>query len=366
MLKIILVLIGLVLLAQFAWSSETTFPATLIELRNQAMGGAGIASTQGTFAHVYNPAFLSSKKFNFTLLDFRVSFSNDFFDVVNYMRNNSANFRKLNEDYQPKLTAQQTDELIDYLRREAAALDNIWYRANIVPSFGLNIDKFAFSIYNTADIALRSDIGIVVPKIYLKGFNDVVTTLGYGTDFDSPLSLGVNLKLIRRFETQLYKIQVEEINSLKDTWKEGIDQLKQGKWGYGMDVGALFQLTPALKLGAVCQDLLGQVDQINTPMNLRLGCHYQPLPALDLAVEIEDFFNRNGEHFFNKFHLGAEYRIPVLRFRLGVNQGYPTAGIGLDLRFVQLNYTYFEYETAKSPGLKSEGTHLMDFRINLY
>ncbi|MCI0513770.1 hypothetical protein L0128_11195, partial [candidate division KSB1 bacterium] len=302
----------------------------------------------------------------FTLLDFRVSFSNDFFDVVNYMRNNSANFRKLNEEYQPKLTAQQTDELIDYLRREAAALDNIWYRANIVPSFGLNIDKFAFSIYNTADIALRSDIGIVVPKIYLKGFNDVVTTLGYGTDFDSPLSLGVNLKLIRRFETQLYKIQVEEINSLKDTWKEGIDQLKQGKWGYGMDVGALFQLTPALKLGAVCQDLLGQVDQINTPMNLRLGCHYQPLPALDLAVEIEDFFNRNGEHFFNKFHLGAEYRIPVLRFRLGVNQGYPTAGIGLDLRFVQLNYTYFEYETAKSPGLKSEGTHLMDFRINLY
>jgi|GEM_PF-895462 len=364
-------IIGFILFIIFTFTfcltaSETTRPVYFPDLRCQAMGGAGVVNAVGTFAYNYNPALLASKSFKLTLAGVQVQTSTAFFDVIDYMVDHSDDFKKLDQKYTPKLTAKESDALIEQLRRDAAPLDNIWYRGQAVPSIGVNISNFAFGIYNVSSLQIRPDVGLLIPKFQVQVFNDLVFALGYGRQFMENLALGANLKIIRRNSAPIMKIQVEEINGLEDTWEEGRAELKEAKSGYGLDLGAVYDLAPNLKLGATLQDFLGQIDGINTPTNLRIGVFSQPLPRLNLAAELEDFFNREGEKLFNKFHLGAEYQVPVLRFRLGFNQGYPTAGVGLDLRLIQFNYTYYRYEITKEPGQKSEGMHMFDFQITLF
>jgi len=207
---------------------------------------------------------------------------------------------------------------------------------------------------------------LVVPKFQVKVYDDLVLAAGYGKNYLPNLALGVNFKLIRRFEADVFKIQVEEVNNLSDAWEQGEEDLREGVWGYGVDLGALLAVAPNLKLGVAAQDFLGQIDGINTPMNVKFGAVLQPSPSLQLAAEWNDFFNKSGEKLLNKIHLGAEYRLPVLRFRAGFNQGYPTIGAGIDFHFIQLNYTYFETEITNSPGLHSERLHLMDLQLNLF
>ena len=361
-------LISLVILLAVStvWAGETTRSVFLPSVRSQGMGGTGVVSAQGTFAYQFNPALLADGGYNFTLAGLQLGVSTDFFNAIDYMINHSDEFEKLGQNYQPKLTAEESDALIEYLRRDAASLDNIWYRGKLLPSIGLNVNNFAIGLYNISHLGVRPDVGLVVPKFYFKVFNDLVLACGYGKKYLPNLALGVNLKIIRRFEADIFKVQVEEVQNVGDAWEEGKQDLKSGVWGYGIDLGVMYQLSTNLKLGITAQDFLGQVDGINTPFNLKLGVISQPLPSLLLAAEWNDFFNREGEKLFNKFHFGAEYRMPVLRFRLGVNQGYPTFGLGIDLRFIQLNYSYFETELSVAPGLQSEKTHLMDFQINLF
>jgi hypothetical protein len=347
-------------------AGETTRPVFFPSVRSQGMGGTGVVSAVGTFAYQYNPAFLATGESNFTLAGVQVGLSSDFFNVINYMIDYSDDFKKFDSDYQPKITAQESDSLIECLRREAASLDNIWYRGNLLPSIGLNYKNFAIGLYNISHLGIRPDVGLVVPKFQIQVYNDLVVACGYGKQYLPNLALGVNLKIIRRFETDVFKIQVEEVNALNDTWKEGEAELKQGVWGYGLDLGALYQVLPNLKFGVTAQDFLGKIDGINTPFCLKLGVLMQPVPALQLAAEWNDFLNHEGEKLFNKIHLGAEYRIPVVRFRLGIHQGYPTVGFGVDLRFIQLNYTYFEDEITTAPGQQSESAHLMDLQVNLF
>lgn len=367
MSKNITMVIFVILLTAFtAIAGETTRSVFLTSVRSQAMGGTGVASARGSFAYQFNPALLAQGGYNFTLAGVQVGLSTDFFNAIDYMVEHSDDFKKLDQDYQPKLTAQESDSLLEYLRREAASLDNIWYRGKLLPSIGLNLKNFAIGFYNITHLGIRPDVGLVVPKFNLKVYNDLVLVGGYGKQYLPNLALGVNLKIIRRFEANVFKVQVEEIQDFEDTWQEGKEDLHKGVWGYGIDLGALYQLTPTVKLGATAQDFLGQIDGVNTPLNLKLGVFTQPIPALLLAAEWNDFFNREGEKLFNKIYLGAEYRMPVLRFRLGIHQGYPSFGLGLDFRFVQLNYTYFENEITTAPGHQSESTHFMDFQINLF
>lgn len=360
-----LYIILFVLIANTVFSGETTHPAFLPDLRNYAMGGISVSNAKGTFAYTYNPAVLAKGESQFTLAGIQTAFSNEFFDVIDYALDNSDNFRKLDKNYQPKLSTQQSDSVIDYLRREAVALDNIWYHANLIPSIGLTMNNIGVSIYSNGCFAVRPDVGIIVPKFHVQLYDDLILALGYGKYYRKNLAFGMNLKIIRRFETPLVKIQIEEVDNFNDTLEEAMEDMQRGKWGYGIDLGALYHFRPNLNIGVMVQDFLGQVDAINTPMNVKIGVHYQHSPQLALGGEIVDFFNRRGEHLFSKIHLGAEYELSILRGRLGINQGYPTIGVGINLWVLQFNYTFYRYETGLSPGQKSESLHMFDFQIGL-
>lgn len=361
-----LILFIILILVQIGTAKDYVRAVDYKLLRNEAMGGAGLAGAKGTFSFLNNPAFLAEKKFHLSLAEVQFVFADHFLDLVNYMIHNRDDFEKLNREYYPKLTAHQSDSLIDHLRREAVVLDNHWYQGRLIPALGLTAGNFAFGVYNTANIALMGDIGIVIPKVDIKVYNDLVFNLGYGKYFTDNLAIGTTIKVIRRYEAPVIKLQIEEMNNMKDTWEAGSDEFKEGQTGYGIDFGALYQINPRLRLGMVCQDFLGQINKQNTLMNLKVGALFQPTPELALVGELHDLFNYKGDNFLNKVHLGGEFRMPILRIRAGLNQGYPAIGGGIDLRFIQLNYAYVKYEIGNAPGQKDENLHLIDLQLTLF
>lgn len=344
-------------------ASETTRPVLLPDIRTEAMGGSGIMNATGALAFNYNPAILAREEYNFTLADVQISMSDDFADFYAYLDDNKDKFGMLDKEKYPDLTPQQTDEIINDLRLEAAKLDNIWARGRLVPSMGLNIKNIGIGFYNIASVALKSDVGIVVPKVFLKVYNDFVFTAGYGKQIWPNFSLGANLKIIRRNEAPLYKIQVEEVNSLEDTWEAGKEEFSSAKSGFGIDLGGIYHFDKNLQFGAVLQDFIGRIDGISTPLNMKVGMHYLISEQLTLAGSIQDFFNVQGDHFFKKMHIGGEYSIPIFRFRAGISQGYLTGGLGIDFKVLKINYTYFQREIASAPGQDTEGLHMLGLQL---
>jgi hypothetical protein len=68
------------------------------------------------------------------------------------------------------------------------------------------------------------------------------------------------------------------------------------------------------------------------------------------ALEFTDIGNNPDGGFFRLVHLGAETHLSVFAFRAGVNQGYLTAGMGIDLRFVTLELATYGEEMSLNPG----------------
>ena len=72
-----------------------------------------------------------------------------------------------------------------------------------------------------------------------------------------------------------------------------------------------------------------------------------------LALEIQDVGNNPDGSMFRTVHLGMETTLGILSPRVGINQGYLTAGLGLDLKILELDFaTYGEEMTLNVGGLQ--------------
>lgn len=72
-----------------------------------------------------------------------------------------------------------------------------------------------------------------------------------------------------------------------------------------------------------------------------------------VALEFTDIGNNSGGSLFRLIHLGAETHFSVLVPRVGINQGYLAAGLGLDLKFFELDLaTHGEEMSLNAGGLE--------------
>lgn len=358
MKKITFMIFAFLVLSPMVLHAKETKPVFLYDIRSQAMGGAGITMPRGSFGYVYNPAILAERKFNLSLAGIKVDLSKGFFDVINYMRDNSANFKKLGKD-SAAVSVEEKGQIMHELRVDATSLDNLWFKPVLTPLVGATIENFGVGMYNSARIGVKLDVGIIDPSVKAYAQNDLVFSLGYGQNISKNLAIGIGAKIIRRFESEMIEIAIEKTEGMNATIDTSFSQLKQGKTGFGIDMGAIYTLNDNISLSTVVQDFFCQIGSDNPPMNLKIGLAYQYTKQFQIYGDIEDLFNTHGEQFINKFHLGAEYRIPVLSFQAGFNRGYPTIGFGIDFWIVRFNYAYFTEELTGSPGQQPEYYHLL-------
>ncbi len=342
--------------------AKTTKPVFLYNVRSQAMGGSGMTLPRGSFGYIYNPAILAERKFNLSLVGLNADLSKGFFDVIDYMRDNSVNFRKLGKD-SAAVSVEEKSLIMHELRVDATKLDNIWFKPVLTPLIGATIQNFGVGIYNVARVGVKLDVGIVDPSVKAFAQDDLVLSFGYGQNVAKHLAIGVGAKIIRRFESETIDIAIEQTEGMNAMIDTSFDQLKQGKTGFGIDVGAIYSLSDKMKFSAVAQDLFCRIGADNVPLNFKIGVAYQQSQHLHLFADVEDLFNTNGEQFINKLHLGAEYRMPILSFQAGFNRGYPTIGVGINFWILKFNYAYFTDELTGSPGQQPEYYHLLGIEI---
>lgn len=130
-------------------------------------------------------------------------------------------------------------------------------------------------------------------------------------------------------------------------------------------------------LGALTADPIPGFDFV-IPMSLTVGMGYDPRfdlwnqPArLRLAAEYTHTFfqeasSREADTFWKNLHAGAELDIlRIIKVRGGVNQGYVTCGIGLDLLFVRLDATYYSRELGLYAGHRQNQALALSVRAGL-
>ncbi len=136
------------------------------------------------------------------------------------------------------------------------------------------------------------------------------------------------------------------------------------KTGYGVDLGAKFDINQYLEIGAMARDLYGEFDDTTVPYEISAGLAAYPLKGLTLVADAK--LEKDENPFFC---FGAEYwtsigsdseadsKLSVVSvteqsswedafstlqtgLRLGYNQGRISAGTGIRLRNFQLDYVF--------------------------
>ena len=108
-------------------------------------------------------------------------------------------------------------------------------------------------------------------------------------------------------------------------------------------------------------------------MRINLGGAYNisrisDLPViqhLTVAMDLRDAFNSQGTSMFQRLHLGAEFGLPVLSLRAGLNQGYFTTGFGINLFILHLDYAYFGQEMGENLGWNPDFSHVIQLGVGL-
>ncbi len=243
-------------------------------------------------------------------------------------------------------------------------------------------------IYNTSDMLLRIKQSAGIPYASLDFDSEIGITAGVGFEIPVVLLLesrrlygGVNFKYIIRKRYYNDRMSILQVVDLVDDPSKFFSEVDYhlGGIGIGSDI-SLYWRGENIDYVFVFQDWFSTrfswkkyVVQDGKDVELE-----EPIsdtvvnPSLDFGVVwrmkrflfIPSFFlsnfrfigeihgvDRLRDNFFLKLHFGAEVKIfQFLWIRAGLNQGYPTVGVGIDLDYLRIDAAIFTEELGARPG----------------
>jgi len=147
--------------------------------------------------------------------------------------------------------------------------------------------------------------------------------------------------------------------------------------GYDFDLGTTFK--PHWTLGqfqyelafAVNNILNGQYKNVSHPISGWSGDPFQSSRSYNfglsvlhdyfwffkfflLAAELTDLGNNPDGSIYRCVHLGSEFKWKLLAARLGISQGYLSAGFGVDLIYFNVNVATYSEELGLNPGVMED------------
>ncbi len=349
-----------------AYAQTSSYSRLYRGMRSLAMGGAFTAVGGDVEAVFYNPAGLH---------DMGVQIN-----VLNPLLEGNSNVKNLSSDISdaqdvPDVDNAREDALIDVFTKNQGKL--MYARTSIFPNVAVKDYAIGFLGQGTVDARLRSpNLGTVLEISGGYEYGPVA-----GASFALPvdgLRVGVGGKWIQRTwfkETLTITDLVAE--DLGDTLTDSIStnsdfSLDLGLL-YDLDVPVLAFLNPVVGFSILDITALDFGDGGKIPTRANLGFSLNPklpipyLADLILAFDIEDI-TRNFEQdksVWKRVHMGAEagFLDRHILLRLGLNQGYATAGAEVDLWFLRLGYTYYSEEVGAYSGQEQSTRHLVQLAL---
>lgn len=184
---------------------------------------------------------------------------------------------------------------------------------------------------------------------------------------DGRLLLGMNVRPAYRLYVKgdILVTDIMEFIPPAQTKFEDFSPLRSGIL-LGSDLGVIFKVLPNFRLGLLVQNAAGmgpikKADK-NPPViqpKVHLGSLYRYSIGrwdFDALADIQDLENRKGLPLARLIHLGTEVgtnyfsRDHDVGLTLGINEGYLTKGLFVDLFFVRLDVSSYAVEEGISPG----------------
>lgn len=342
------------------------------DLRSMGMGNTTVAVTTDRTAIFHNPAGLSLLKDRIEVSISPLIFSIDgkFGDMARAMAEHGDKLTDL---------TLVDDSFIEMIND----MDGKWVGLEYLPEITIASKNIGFGVYSTFPLGMRIESGHLIPKLGLRGQRDLVFTWAVGVPLKTDkIHMGISVEYLQRTPVdEVITTYAETFNYFDEISAGGsslgiIGDFADVQHGVSFDVGFMHDFN-GFRIAYDIKDLLGVVGgKIVAPPQLDFGFAYyfpqmEDVKAIDnliLALEFSDIFgiepvSEKFEHPLKKLHLGAELDMHYAALRAGLNQGYPTAGIGLRFGIIRLDYVYFTKELGYYPGQFPKQKHVLSLGV---
>lgn len=329
------------------------------DIRAVGMGGAGIATMNDFSATMYNPAQLVRAERHFDLINVQATMGNDVIGMFDFYDEHQETFENW-DDATPDERSVLLNDMSEY--------DDNWMGFGAYPQIGFSLPNFAVGIYGAGDVLFKADKGVFDPRVYMRGVADYVLTGGAAIELPvnflpNKLYGGAALKIIRRYQVRELTLSASDVDvsTAYDTLVE------ESLHGFGLDVGALYELIPGrMDLGMNIRDLVGSIDGDAPPIQVNVGAAYHVSRDIMLAADFNDVFFSEGENVFNKLYFGGEYSgFRILALRAGFAQGWPSVGAGLKLGILDIDGAIYGVEHTDHPGGDGDYNYAVRLKLGL-
>lgn len=322
-----------------------------LQARCFAMGGTCISHVRGAPSVFFNPAALARVEgFDLIIAEAQAGISKDVMDFSSQFQGGSFAASDFNSLYGKTLTA-------DIAARTGFAMPGFGFGL-----FSNNYTNMQFSdpTFPTFHMNLISEYGYVVGGAF---------SLGPDTSF------GISARHIKRWGGDKDIDMMSLVGSSSDTVASS--NFQDHGVGHSMDLAFMTTLNHPLKptLSVVWHDV-GV-----TSFNLTSGTTAPPAQYDNLifgaAIKQEasiftfthafeyKFIRTTGYDLSKKLHLGTEASVGPFDFRGGINQGYVTYGVGVDLLLFQLDAAAYSTELGTYTGQARSDRYSVSLTFNL-
>ncbi|MFH1824944.1 MAG: hypothetical protein ABH873_06960 [Candidatus Firestonebacteria bacterium] len=243
--------------------------------------------------------------------------------------------------------------------------------------FGCVQRNFGLGFFVPLNVFAQGSSGIFIPRADVYATGDMLLISSFGYPFSTSIGeidAGLSLKLI-------YRTKVDEKRTVLEWSALSTNPIKfQSYWGVGFDVSGMYELSKDLRLSLVIQDIFTRIGSSTLPLNVKLGLAYFSDIKLEnlfkdirFYFDIVDLFNPDDAKYLSSFgnttaiflkktHIGIESKlIDFVNLRIGLNQGYPTFGIGLKIEMFNIEYAFYGKEEGVFPGDIPSWNHILTF-----
>lgn len=319
-------------------------------VRAYGMGGAFTPLARGTDALFFNPAGIArTKEITLTALKFNVG----------------VNGVEAYEDAQDF----NGDNYADTLRQFYG--DTLWIGGSAVT--GISIPNFAAAAYDSFNVS--ADLSNpALPSFQVDFVNDMGIATGFGLDVAPGFTLGFVGKRINRMGASL-EIPVSSLASLSNEDLER--ELDNRGLGYSLDVGMMLTIPTPVKptfsfvmrnVGDTSFSLDKGVRNPPTDKSEMIGAFALELdiPGVTITpvIEMRHIGSEEEIHIGKKINMGVEIDLPGLDIRGGLHQGYYTAGLGLNLGIIMLDFATYGVELGEYPGQHEDRRYMLEMTVD--
>lgn len=352
-MKKLVILLAILILPSVLFAASLEYPSIVRSTKALGMGDAYYAMGEDQYTMFYNPAGLARiDNSRWSIISLQLGANNNLMDNKNAYSDT---------DWDDEA------EVADFLRDIIGDYQN--FNGTFFPAYYRK--NFSLGVFASAQVT-----GIARNKMFPELDTDAVIDYGIiggiSRSFMSDrLDVGVSVILMNRSSlSETYS--VADIAS--DEFDEIIEDDLEDGTGLLANIGVIYNITPKntsnLRVGAAVNNIgttdMGDAEDLETTVNLSVA--YSPTfgsISTDFVADFRDILMANDQDsdIPKRVNLGAQATWKALAVRTGLHQGYFTMGLGLDLRYVTLDYAYYQEEMGAYSGQLEDERHVLTLSL---